>query len=63
METEKQGNYKVPQHLANKRNLYCEIDTPYITPVAGPGVIMKTPHMYKSEYMTYGSGRPVTVGT
>ena len=39
----------------------CPIDTPWVISKAGAKEIMSIPKMYASEYMTYGSGRPVTV--
>lgn len=47
-------------HLMHKFNLYCPIDQHYFSPKAGVKESMQAPHMYKTEYNTIGSGRPVT---
>jgi len=61
MKTLMSDSYKGGNGEMNKYNLFCPIDTPYVATVSGAKEIMTIPFMYKTEYGTYGSGRPVTV--
>jgi len=61
LETLVKDSFKRPSDVKVKEIFSCPIDTPYVLSKAGAKEIMTIPKMYASEYMTYGSGRPVTV--
>ena len=61
LETLVKDSFKRPSDVKVKEIFSCPIDTPYVLSKAGAKEIMSIPKMYASEYMTYGSGRPVTV--
>nr|CAB3262789.1 uncharacterized protein LOC100183262 [Phallusia mammillata] len=54
-------SYQKPSDVKVKEIFSCPIDTPWVIAKPGPKEIMTIPKMYKTEYMTYGGGRPVTV--
>jgi len=54
-------SYQKPSDVKVKEIFSCPVDTPWVIAKAGPKEIMSIPKMYRSEYTTYGSGRPVTV--
>jgi hypothetical protein len=61
LETLVKDSFKRPSDVKVKEIFSCPIDTPWVISKAGTKEIMSIPKMYASEYMTYGSGRPVTV--
>ena len=56
-----QDSFKAPSDVKVKAMFSCPVDTPWVIAKAGPKELMTVPKMYKTEYMTYGGGRPVTV--
>ena len=61
LETLVQGSFQKPSDVKVKEIFSCPVDTPFIIARPGPKESMIAPKMYKTEYMTYGGGRPVTV--
>lgn len=54
-------SFRTPSDVKVKEIFSCPVDTPWVIASPGPKEIMTIPKMYDTEYMTYGSKRPVTV--
>ncbi|PVD18243.1 hypothetical protein C0Q70_21769 [Pomacea canaliculata] len=61
LKSEYAGNYVPQDHVRQKENYYCAVDTPFVLPNPGTKSIFTAPKMYNTEYQHIGSNKPVTV--
>ena len=54
-------SYQRPSDVKMKEIYYTPVDPPYILPAPGTKSAMSAPNMYKTEYQSVGSKKPITV--
>ncbi|XP_078588069.1 stabilizer of axonemal microtubules 3-like [Branchiostoma floridae x Branchiostoma japonicum] len=54
-------SYIEPSDVKSKDIFSCPVDTPWVIPDPGPLEAFAVPSMYNTEYMTYASGKPISV--
>ncbi|XP_072444303.1 stabilizer of axonemal microtubules 3 [Chiloscyllium punctatum] len=60
LKTQYQDVYQQPNDVKRKQDLYYQFQAPWVMTRAGSTPeILSVPHMYKTEYMSYGNERPV----
>ncbi|KAK7481500.1 hypothetical protein BaRGS_00027262 [Batillaria attramentaria] len=61
LKSEYDDHYVKQDHVRQKENYYCAVDTPYVLPQPGSKSTFTAPKMYNTEYQHIGSQKPVTV--
>ena len=61
LKSEYTDHFMKQDHVRQKENYYCAVDTPFTLPQAGTKSICTAPKMYNTEYQHIGSEKPITV--
>lgn len=61
LKSEYTDHFLKQDHVRQKENYYCPVDTPFTLPQPGTKSVCTAPKMYNTEYQHIGSEKPITV--